>query len=68
MVASHSIKVLPMTFLQLVLRTINSARSAYMSVTFDARFFDEYHIFNCTVVQAGLLLKVSSSASGPALW
>ncbi len=31
-----------------------------MSVTFDARFFDEYHVFNCTVVQAGILLKVGS--------
>ncbi|GAB4818714.1 hypothetical protein N2152v2_005760 [Parachlorella kessleri] len=42
---------------KLVLRSINSTRSAYMSVTFDARFFDEYHVFNCTVVQAGILMK-----------
>ena len=44
-----------------MLRTINAARSAYMSVTFDARFFDEYHVFDCTVVQAGILMKASAA-------
>lgn len=48
--------------LQLILRTINAARSAYMSVTLDARFFDEYHVFDCTVVQAGILMKVGAGA------
>ena len=44
--------------LQVVLRTINSSLSAYLSVTFNAHFFDAYDVLDCTVVQAGLLMKV----------
>lgn len=51
------------TLTQFVLRTINTSRSAYMSLTFGMRFFDTYDVYNCEVVQAGLLLKV-----GTAVW
>ena len=44
---------------QLILRAINSSRSAYMSVTYDANFFHAYDVFDCNLVQAGLVMKVS---------
>ena len=44
--------------LQVVLRSINSSLSAYLSVTYNANFFDSYDVLDCTVVQAGLLMKV----------
>mmetsp|Transcript_25782 Transcript_25782/g.72169 ORF Transcript_25782/g.72169 Transcript_25782/m.72169 type:complete len:84 (+) Transcript_25782:136-387(+) len=43
---------------RLILRGINSARSAYMSVTFHCGFFDSYGVFDTAVVQAGVLIKV----------
>lgn len=45
--------------LQLVLRSINSARSAFLAVNFSANFFESYSVFGGTgLVQAGVLLKV----------
>ena len=46
--------------LQLSLRSINSAHTAFMSVSYAATFFDSYDVYNCDVVQAGLFLKVCS--------
>jgi hypothetical protein len=43
----------------LVLRSINSARSAFLAVTLSAQFFESYNLFASTgLVQAGVLLKV----------
>ncbi|KAL4452547.1 hypothetical protein ABPG75_008209 [Micractinium tetrahymenae] len=42
---------------RVVLRTINSSLSAYLSVTYNAAFFDSYDVLDCNVVQAGLLMK-----------
>jgi hypothetical protein len=48
-----------MVCLQLVLRSINSARSAFLAVTLSAQFFESYNLFASTgLVQAGVLLKV----------
>jgi hypothetical protein len=45
--------------MQLVLRSINSARSAFLAVTLSAQFFESYNLFATTgLVQAGVLLKV----------
>ena len=47
--------------LQLVLRSINTSRSAYAAVTFQQhqqRFFSAYDTFGNQVVQAGIVLKV----------
>ena len=43
---------------QLILRSINSSRSAYASISFINTFFDAYNIFGTAVVQAGVLAKV----------
>lgn len=49
----------PARCLQLVLRSINSARSAFLAVTLSAQFFESYNLFASTgLVQAGVLLKV----------
>lgn len=53
--------VLTCCLLQVVLRTINSSLSAYLSVTYSASFFDSYDVLDCTVVQAGLLIKVGAA-------
>ena len=50
-------------FPQIVLRTINSSQSAYLSVTFAAAFFDAYDVLDCNVVQAGLLMKVGAGCA-----
>eukprot|EP00878_Enallax_costatus_P046909 GHUV01057228.1.p1 GENE.GHUV01057228.1~~GHUV01057228.1.p1 ORF type:complete len:126 (+),score=26.60 GHUV01057228.1:240-617(+) len=43
---------------RLVLRSINSARSAFLAVTFSANFFESYNVFGGTgLIQAGVLLK-----------
>ena len=44
--------------LQLILRSINSSRSAYASITFTSTFFDAYNVFGANVVQSGILAKV----------
>lgn len=46
--------------LQLILRSINSSRSAYASITYTNAFFDAYNVFGSNVVQAGVLAKVSA--------
>lgn len=48
---------------QLILRSINSSRSAYASISFINTFFDAYNIFGATVVQAGVLAKVKILAA-----
>ena len=45
---------------QVVLRTINSSLSAYLSVTYAAQFFEAYDVLDCNVVQAGLLMKAGA--------
>jgi hypothetical protein len=45
--------------LQLILRAINSAHSAFLAVTLSSQFFESYNVFsNQGVVQAGVLIKV----------
>jgi Rad9 len=48
------------SFPQLILRTINTAKSAFFAVTFGASFFDEYTVENSLVVQSAVLLKVGT--------
>ncbi|DBA81778.1 hypothetical protein WJX77_008673 [Trebouxia sp. C0004] len=42
---------------RVVLRSINSSKSAYASVSFQSNFFDEYNVFERSIVQAGVLMK-----------
>jgi len=42
---------------RMILRSINSSRTAYMSVTFHCGFFDSYSVFDAAVPQAGVLIK-----------
>ncbi|KAK9829514.1 hypothetical protein WJX72_006295 [[Myrmecia] bisecta] len=42
---------------KLILRTINTAKSAYASVTFYSNFFESYDVFDATVIQAGVQMK-----------
>jgi hypothetical protein len=48
-----------------VLRSINSSLSAYLSVTYNANFFDSYDVLDCTVVQAGLQQHRLTAAARP---
>jgi len=43
---------------QLVLRSINSSRSAFASATYHEDFFSAYDMGGATIVQAGVLMKV----------
>jgi hypothetical protein len=52
---------------QLILRSINSSRSAYASVTFTNTFFDSFNVYGTQVVQAGILAKVHAFALCEAL-
>jgi hypothetical protein len=45
---------------QVILRTINSSKSAYAAITYYAAFFHNYDLFDTTLIQAGVLMKVSS--------
>jgi hypothetical protein len=48
---------------QLIFRTINTARSAFFAITFNASFFDEFWIHGgAQVVQSAVLLKVRLSS------
>lgn len=47
--------------MQLILRSINSTKSAYASVSFDYPFFDAYELLEANVVQAGLTMKANCS-------
>ena len=49
--------------MQLPLRSINSSRSAYASISFIDTFFDSHNIFGASVVQAGVLAKVGGHTS-----
>ena len=54
-----NIELLSTTVVQVVLRSINSSKSAYASVSFQSNFFDEYNVFQRNIVQAGVLMKVT---------
>lgn len=57
--ANHRRCLCTCLLLQLVLRSINSARSAFLAINFSANFFESYSVFGGTgLVQAGVLLKV----------
>lgn len=44
---------------QLILRAINSAHSAFLAVSLSSQFFESYNVFSQKgVVQAGILIKV----------
>ncbi|GIL92700.1 hypothetical protein Vretifemale_20210 [Volvox reticuliferus] len=43
--------------MQLVLRSINTAKSAFLSVTYFNRFFDSYEVYDAAVVQTIVLSK-----------
>ena len=47
---------------QLVLRSINTSRSAFVSVTYQEDFFDAYDMSGATIVQGSLPLKVHKGA------
>ena len=42
-----------------MLRSINSSKSAYASVTYYSRFFESFDVFDRSLLQAGVLMKVS---------
>jgi hypothetical protein len=45
--------------MQLILRAINSAHSAFLAVSLSSQFFESYNVFSQKgVVQAGVLIKV----------
>ena len=52
------LELLSTSTVQVVLRSINSSKSAYASVSFQSNFFDEYNVFQRNIVQAGVLMKV----------
>lgn len=46
--------------MQLILRAINSAHSAFLAVSLSSSFFESYNVFSQRgVVEAGVLIKVS---------
>ena len=47
-----------MALAQLILRAINTSQSAYASVTLHSTFFDAYDVFDNSIVQTGVLIKV----------
>ena len=47
---------------QLVLRSISTSRSAFVSVTYQEDFFDAYDMSGATIVQGSLPLKVHEPA------
>jgi hypothetical protein len=54
--------LLPCLALQLILRAINSAHSAFLAVSLSSHFFESYNVFSqAGVVQAGILIKVCAS-------
>ena len=44
--------------LQLILRSINPAKSAFLAVTFESTFFETHNVFGSNIIQAGILVKV----------
>jgi hypothetical protein len=55
MVTSHSLLIL---CVQLFLRSINTAKSAFFAVILNAVFFDHYELVESQLVQSAVLLKV----------
>ena len=53
--------------LQLALRGINTAKSAFLALYLRPGFFELYEVRNATVVQTSVLLKVRACGSGAAL-
>ena len=47
---------------QLILRSINMARSAFVAITFRNETFDAFDVYETVIVQAGVLIKVSGAA------
>ena len=47
---------------QLILRSINTARSAFVAITFRNETFDAFDVYETVIVQAGVLIKVNSAA------
>ena len=54
--------------LQLVLRSINSSKSAYASVTYYSRFFESFDVFDRSLLQAGVLMKVGMLYAAILAW
>lgn len=50
--------------LQLILRSINPAKSAFLAINFECSFFSTYNVYGGAMVQAGVLIKVSRVCSG----
>jgi hypothetical protein len=48
--------------LQLILRSINPAKSAFLALNFECSFFSTYNVYGGAMVQAGVLIKVSRVA------
>ncbi|KAG1675440.1 hypothetical protein FOA52_001738 [Chlamydomonas sp. UWO 241] len=46
---------------RLVLRSINTAKSAFFAVTFSSSFFDDYQVHGSEVVQSAVLLKITKT-------
>lgn len=50
-----------------MLRSINSAKSAFLAVTFYSRFFESYEVFGNEIIQSAVLAKVrNEQACSPA--
>jgi len=47
---------------QLILRSINTARSAFVAITFRNETFDAFDVYETVIVQAGVLIKVDGAA------
>lgn len=45
--------------MQLILRSLNTSKSAFASITFNSGFFDSHAIFNSRDVKSSILIKVS---------
>jgi hypothetical protein len=48
---------------RVILRALNPAKSAFLSVTFANTFFESFMVFDSALVQASVLMKVRSSSS-----
>ena len=48
--------------MQLILRSINTARSAFVAITFRNEYFDAFDVYETVIVQAGVLIKVTGAA------
>ena len=48
---------------QLILRSINTARSAFVAITFRNEYFDAFDVYETVIVQAGVLIKVRNAAT-----